>query len=58
MKSVGENEANRNCFAFTLWPPDKVKVSESGIVVEVNGAYNHGMYEKKSVEQSAWNIQR
>ena len=31
MKSVRENETNKFCFALTLWPPGKVKVSESGI---------------------------
>ena len=31
MKRVGENEANKFCFALTLWLPGKVKVSESGI---------------------------
>ena len=31
MKSVRENEAKRFCFALTLWPSGKVKVSKSGI---------------------------
>ena len=31
MKIVPENEANMFWFALTMWPPGKVKVSESGI---------------------------
>ena len=31
MESVGENEDNMFCFALTLLPPGKVKVSEAGI---------------------------
>ena len=31
MKSVKENEPKRFWFALNLWPPAKVKVSESGI---------------------------
>ena len=31
LKRVRENEAKKFCFALNLWPPAKVKVSESGI---------------------------
>ena len=30
LKNVGENDADRFCFVPIMWPPGKVKVSESG----------------------------
>ena len=31
LKSVRENEANRFSFALNLWPPGKIKATESDI---------------------------
>ena len=47
MKRVEENKANGFCFALTLWPPGRVRISKSGIkMVEVNGVSKHGRHEK------------
>ena len=51
MKNVGENEANRFCFVLTLW-------LSGNVMVEVNGAYTYGKYEKNLVEQFPCNVQR
>ena len=40
-----------------VWPPDKVKVSESGQVAEVNCVYKYGRYENNLVEKFASNVQ-
>ena len=57
MKNVQENEATRFCFALTLWPPSPAppplptpQQSQGQWkwykMLEVNGAYKHGRYER------------
>ena len=33
LKSVWENDTKRFCFVLTVWPPTKVRVNDSGIII-------------------------
>ena len=49
MKSVWENEPKRFCFALTLWPRQGQGQWKQYEIVEVNGTYKNGRYEKISL---------